>query len=265
MKKQKIAFTFVELIVSTVIIVILSTIWFYSYVWYLSEARDWERMADLWVLQSALKVYKQKRWAYPLPWDYYNITNSWVVVALQWKMNKKVALSTLDTLPFDPLTETSYTYSVTSSRQESQIALTLENWDFPIALLNWDYHTVSYEVLPTIILAIEADPLDDIEIHNSITNVWWVWTDNRQKFVLDKWENLSYSTQFPFTPVYAYTGLDLWYDIIVVWKVDFWQNSDYINCIEIEEAWKYIHETWNEIYNIRSQDWALTNTWCILP
>lgn len=265
MKKQKIAFTFVELIVSTVIIVMLSTIWFYSYVWYLSEARDWERRADLWVLQSALKVYKQKRWAYPLPWDYYNIQNNWVTIALQWKMNKKVALSTISVLPFDPFTETSYIYSTTKNRQESQIAMTLENWDFPIAVLTWDYHTVSYEVLPTIVLAIEADPLDDVEIHDWTSNAWWVWTDNRQKFILDKWENLPYSIEYPFPPVYWYESLDLWVDLIDVWKVDFWQNSDYVNCIEIEDAWKYIHDAWTENYNIRNQDWLLTNTWCVIP
>jgi len=256
MKKQIKAFTFVELIVSTIIIVLLSTIWFYSYVWYLTDARDSERIADSWVLQSALKSYKQDRWAYPLPWDYYNITNSWLIVAYQWEMSKKVALSNLDKLPFDPTTKAAYKYSNTTNRQEYQIAATLENWDFPIAFLAWDYHTVSKNVLPTIMLAISSGAWTNIEIHDWVL---WSWTTNRQKFILDKWENLPYDIKAPFEPVYWYEWLELWTNIINSWKVEFWQNSDFRNCAEIDEAWKSI---WDWEYQYLTW-WSLDDINCV--
>jgi len=124
-------FTFVELIVTTIILVILIWSWFYSYIGYLSQARDSERTSDLAKLTSSLKLYKQKRWSYPLPWKYFLITNSWAIVAYQWKLDKNVTLSTLDKLPYDPFAKIPYSYSITSNKQEYQIALTFENWDFP--------------------------------------------------------------------------------------------------------------------------------------
>lgn len=263
MKIQKKAFTFTELIVATVIIVLLSSIWFYSYVWYLSEARDWERKADMWVLESALKVYKQNRWAFPLPWDYYSIINDWNIVAYQWEMNKNVALSNLNKLPYDPFTKWYYKYSITKTRQEFQVAMTLENWDFPIALLNWNYKTVTLTVLPTISLAISSASWTTVEIHNWVSDTWWGnGTENRKKFILDRWENLPYTLEEPFDPYYAYewnSWFDLWTDVIDAWKVELWTNSDYINCIEIEDAWKSI---WDWDYYIRDSNWLLTSTWC---
>jgi len=47
-KHKKQAFTLVELIITITIIAILSTIWFNSYVWYLWDARDSERKANMW-------------------------------------------------------------------------------------------------------------------------------------------------------------------------------------------------------------------------
>lgn len=265
MIKNKKAFTFIELVISAVIIVVLSTIWFYSYVWHLSEARDSQRKADEGLLNAHLQEYKQNRSLYPIPWEYFNITNtvnsSTYTVAYQWKMNKDVSLSNLDKLPLDPLIKEAYVYSTTKNRQEYQIAMTLENWDFPIALLSWEYKTVSYEVLPSIVLAIETWTWTNIEIHDWV----WDWSTNRQLFVLDKWDNLAYSLNEPYNPVYWYSWLDIWTDIISKWKVEFWQNSDFVNCLEIDDARKYIHDSWTETYNIRDWSWMLTNTWCTIP
>jgi type II secretory pathway pseudopilin PulG len=148
MKKTINWFTFVELIISTVIIVILTATWFYSYVWYLSNARDSQRSSDMAKIKSSMKLYKNKRWAYPNPWDFYNITNSWTIVAKQWFLNENVWLSTLDLLPLDPQTQKGYVYSTTNNNLEFQIGMTLENWEFNIALLDWDYKSVSKTVLP---------------------------------------------------------------------------------------------------------------------
>lgn len=255
MKIQKKAFTMVELVISIMIIAILASIWFYSYVWYLSDARDAERKWDIWLLISSLNVYKQNRWWYPKPWESYNITNSWTTVAYQWLMDKSVTLTNLDSLPFDPYKWNSYGYSVTNNKQESQVTATLENWDFPIALLEWSYHSVSYKILPTIVLAIKSDEWSSVEIADWI----WSWSENRQKFLLNKWKNLFYDINPPFEPVYWYTWEDLWDNIIPSWTVEYWQNSDYRNCQEIEDAWKSI---WNWEYQIQNTWWLLEDTTC---
>lgn len=250
------AFTMVELIVTITIIAILSTIWFNSYVWYLWEARDSERKANIWEIKTALKLYKQKRWAYPIPWDTFNITNSWTIVAIQWKLNDKVTLNTMDKIPSDPYTDNYYSYSVTKNKQEAQIALTLENWEFPIALMDWDYKTVSKNVLPSIILATWST--SSVEVHTWVLD----WSTNRNLFIFNWWKNLPYKVTKPYDIFYAWENLD---SVLSWWNITFWQNSDFRSCAEISEAAKLIHEVWTEQYQILDSVWYLTNTWCILP
>ncbi len=255
-KKLWSAFTMVELIVTITIVAILSTIWFNSYVWYLSEARDSQRKANMWEIKTALKSYKQKRWAYPTPWNIFSITNNWNIVAFQWLLNNDVTLSTMDTIPSDPYTNNYYFYSVTKNKQETDVAMTLENWDFPIAFMDWDYKTVSKNVLPSILLATWAT--SSVEIHT------WVWngTNNRNLFIFNWWKNLPYWVAKPNNPYYAWENVDT---VMSWWNITFWQNSDYRTCDEISEAAKYIHTTWTEEYQILDVTWYLINTWCTLP
>ena len=255
-KTNKYAFTLVELIVSITIVAILASIWFFSYVWHLSEARDAERKANMWEIKTALKLYKQKRWAYPLPWNTFSITNSWKTVAYQWKLDEDVTLSTMEKIPLDPFTDENYFYSVTKNKQEVQVSLTLENWDFPIAMLEWYYKTVSKNVLPSIMLATWSTVA--VEIHDWI----WNWAINRNLFILDWWSNIPYTTSKPYIPYYAWEDVD---DVLISWNINFWQNSDYLTCTELDEAAKLIHDVWTEEYQILDDTWSLSNTWCILP
>lgn len=247
-------FTFVELVVTIVILSILSAVWFYSYIWYLWEARDSQRSSDLAKIWSSLKLYKQKRGSYPIPWNNYNITNSWFTVAKQWKLDNNVSLSTLDKLPIDPSTGTYYSYSITNNKQEYQLALTFENDEEPITWLIWDYKTVSKNVLPNIILA--KDSTTDIEIHS------WVLdgATNRNYFLFNSSTSLPYELIDPYIPYYNESLLD---DVLIDPTTDFWQNSDYRSCIEIEDSWKMISWSWYlEEYQILNNSWILTNTWC---
>lgn len=249
-------FTLVELIITITIIAILSTIGFNSYVWYLWEARDSERKANMWEIKTALKLYKQKRWSYPLPWDTFNITNSWVIVAIQWKLNESVTLNTMDKIPIDPYTSKNYFYSITKNKQEAEVVLTLENWEFPIALLDWDYKTVSKNVLPWIILATWST--STIEIHTWVLD----WSNNRNLFILNWWKNLAYNISRPYDVFSAWENIDT---VLISGNIKFWQNSDFRTCDEISEAWKLIHTTWTEQYQILDETWYLSNTWCVLP
>lgn len=257
MKTKKLVnwFTFVELIITTVIIALLTATWFYSYVSYLTDARDSQRTSDMAKLKSSLKLYKSKRWIYPLPWDYFNITNSWFIIAQQWFLNDWVALSTLDKIPYDPESKTPYVYSTTLSKLEFQIAMTMENWDFPIALLDWDYKSVSKNILPTIVLALTATWWTNVEINPLV----WNWNTNRNYFVFNKQDNLPYDMLDPYLPVW--NSKDFTWTFTTE-NLDFWQNSDFLSCSEIYDAWKSISIWYSMEYQILSSSWQLTSTWC---
>jgi Tfp pilus assembly protein PilE len=257
MKINNKAFTFVELIVSTVIIIVLTSIWFISYVDFISDSRDAQRKSDLSKVGSSLKIYKQKRGYYSPPWNFFYILNQWKQVAQQWKLNKKVFLNTLDKLPSDPKSGMYYSYAVTNNKQEYQLAATLENWETEIPLLEWNYKTISKNILPTLLLAV--DTTDDIEI-----NVWvGTWAINRTKFIFNEVEyNLPYTIESPYL---AYNeGTDFSTNLAKAEDLNsFWQNNDYRNCTEIVEAWKSISpNSISEEYQILSDTWALTNTGC---
>jgi type II secretory pathway pseudopilin PulG len=249
MNLQKKAFTFVELIVSATILVILSAIWFYSYIDNIGDSRDSQRKSTFAKIETSLKEYKQSNWAYPNPWNSFNITNGANIVAKQWKLNKKVSLSTLDRLPVDPKNKVYYNYSVTNNKQEYEIAWTLENWDFPIALLTTSgYKTISKNILPTLSLALQTTSDTDITI-----------STNKKLFIFD-WNkhNLPYTFEDSFSPETDWTTFtELLSD--AEQTETFWQNSDYETCPEIKNAWKSI---WDWEYQVRDLNWELTNTWC---
>ena len=260
MKNKKNAFTFVELIITTTIIIILTWIWFTSYSKYIWESRDSQRKSDLAHVASALKMYKQKRWYYPMPWNNFNITYSWTTVANQWLLNKNVRLSTLEKMPVDPKAKVSYFYSITSNKQEFQIAWTLENEENEISILNWSYTSVSKNILPSILIATWATEWSNAEIISWTTN----WDLHRKLFIYNNQNhNLAYTFTPPFRTINDWTSFD---DLLNEMELtdNFWQSSDFRNCIEIEESWKLLLplSATSIEYQIVSSTWALTNTWC---
>lgn len=246
------AFTLVELIVIITIISILSWIWVVSYVSYLWDARDTQRKSDITLLSSALRTNKQQRWVYPVPWESFSLTykSDSNVLVKQWKMDSNVILSNIDNLPLDPKTKLPYIYSVTNNNQEYQLAYTLENWDSPKAMVEWNYKSVSINVLPSIILAIKRAVWTNTDIQ-TVSN----------SFVLsDQSENLPYSIKTPFDPV---SNSDSLSNLINQLKSDnlYWQNSDFRSCDQIKEAWKSLW-TWENEYQIINSNWMLVNTNC---
>ncbi len=256
------AFTLVELITVMIILTILSWIWFSSYVWYISNARDTQRKSDLLQINSALKLYKQKKWFFWFPWDYFNITYDSNIVAMQWKLNTNVHIDSIDSLPIDPKTKWYYTYSITKNKQEFMLAWTLENSNFNTALISWNYTSVSKNILPTILIATWAIANSTIEIMSSDP----VWVVNRNLFIYNNQEhNLPYDFTKPYDSYSDWTSFD---DLLTEAEEFnyFWQNTDFRNCIEIEEAWKLIIPLDSNPfeYQIISNTWALVNTWCTL-
>lgn len=254
--KNKSWFTLVELIVTATILVILTAVWFYTYSQNLVDARDSLRKSDIADIESRLKLYKQKRWAYPIPWDNFEITNNGIVVAKQWKMNNSVSLTTASSIPKDPLTKLPYNYSITNNKQEFELSLSLENANTPIAILKWDYKSVSKNVLPTISLAIDSP--NPIEIHDGTG----LWSTNRLTFIFNLgWYNLPYTFDEPYAP--QTDGSTTLATIMNDPTIEYWQNSDYRSCTEIYQAGKSISDGFaNEEYQILNSTGALEDTTC---
>ncbi|NUJ97717.1 hypothetical protein HGA92_02920 [Candidatus Gracilibacteria bacterium] len=248
MKKQKTAFTFVELIITSVIIIMLSTLGFFSYSKHISTSRDAERMAHLGNINSSLNLYKQKKGAYPLPGDNFSFTNLGLEIVKQGKMNEKMSLSTLDSLPLDPYLHIPYIYSITQNRQEFQIGTSLENNGNSIALLYGSYKTVAKNILPSIMIA-----------HNGSGSVEITDNSYKNKFIVDGTRhNLPYNLEngIPFSDGIGFSG------VIDDINTRIPQNRDFENCNEIYEAGKSIG---NGEYQILNSSGSLDNISCIFP
>lgn len=249
-RSKILGFTLVELIVTASILAILTTIWFYNYSENINWARDSVRQTDISSLSSELRLYKRQRWAYPIPWDSFEIRNgTTAVAAYQGFMNNNVRLSTADSLPFDPDLKTPYFYSVTRTRQEYQLSASME-WDWaPYAFVFWDYSSIAKDVLPSITLAIKST--SPIDISSS---------SNQELFILNNWfSNIPYDfdTGLPYS---AWLNLT---QLLTNASSDFWQNSDYRSCSEINTAWKNITLSGStDTYQIVNSSWILTDTTC---
>ena len=246
------AFTFVELMVVVVILSILSTIWFIELSWNISDSRDSIRKSNFAEIKAAMKLYKTNKWSYPIPWDSFridNLTLTWI--ALQWKLLKNTWLSTIDEIPYDPFIKIPYFYSITWNKQEFQIAWSLENDTNTISILDWDYKSVSQNILPTLMLATWS--ISDIDISLSGSKNFFIF-DNQ-------WHNLAYpfieSEIEPYTDWSSFT----WLLDEAILNETFFQTSSFETCDEIKEAWKY---TWTWIYQIRTNTWAITSTGCTI-
>lgn len=129
MKKNKKAFTLVELIVVATILTILATIGFISYEEYLVDTRDSKRLAQLSGLRDGLRLGITK-WKLPLPDDNIEIRNNGTAFLYQWYAGKNV----LEGISYseatkDPYDETYYTYLLSWNRKDFQILGFLEKYN----------------------------------------------------------------------------------------------------------------------------------------
>ena len=155
---NKKAFTLVELVVVIIILAILWTIAFISLEGYGRQTRDSVRVSDLSAMKISLDLFFLDANKYPESSDTFAISYSWAEL---WKQGTFwdsvfVNIEKLDKAPTDPLTEKPYTYSVTASKQEYQLAGIYESqevaldafWDAYAweaewtAMVTWNYNGV---------------------------------------------------------------------------------------------------------------------------
>lgn len=275
------AFTLVELIIVIAILAILWTIAFISLQWYSTQARDSARISDMSSIVTSLELFNLDAWKYPLPTDWTDITYSWSVVWKQWSFWETVDTNTkiIDRIVLDPLTNTKYTYSVTTKRNEFEVWWIME-WDWislnnmnntyawdveATAYVKWNYNWIVTKSLsgtkcdllssPTIIASDIVTSTDVVEIINNERLVYNWFKNLPSSFRLSKFKG---DWWFSFRPnkIVAYSDTNSCETIT--------NNVNYIPRIEIlkwiQEAytWTILNNKW-EIKSILDLNIDLNN------
>ena len=227
MEYKKQAFTLVELIVVITILAILWTIAFISLQWYSASSRDSVRLSDMSNIKTSLELYQVTAWKYVETTDSTEITFSWTTAWNQgifWETSFK-SVDKLDKIPKDPLTWKEYTYSLTSNKQEYQIAGIFE-WSENASLLNntyaaektatlritWNYNGQILKVPKNTVTYILAVP-------SLITSTWGILEDiiQNKKLLFNWFKNLPLNyANSSFKQVWE-TGWDL--DLVTPWNL----------------------------------------------
>lgn len=209
--KNKKAFTLVEFISTIIIVIVLASIWFYSFLWYFNDAKDSKRLIELDNIVASIETYQVWWWRLPIPDESRMITYSGATVWQQWVFWEETSkiLWYSKKLVLDPNEISKYTYSINNKQKEYSLAWVLENdksiisknistinyndwlrkWN---AIIRWNYNWV--------ITHVNTGAMDYILAVPSIVSTNLLYTDlvnilDNNKLVLNGFENLpaSYS------------------------------------------------------------------------
>lgn len=126
MKKNQLAFTLAELVVITLVLIILSTIWFVSYYSSLPTTRDANRLAQIVKIYDWLEI-KATTNSLPSPENSVGIRFSWSIIANQWYVWKYSLLAIdYNRKGLDPLDNVYFTYLLSSDKKSFQLLTFLE-------------------------------------------------------------------------------------------------------------------------------------------
>ncbi len=244
-------FTFVELVIVVAIISILSTIWFMSYSWYSSKARDTNRVSQVWGIYSALEAYRVK-WFLPEPTDNIQIKSNWTLIWYQWYAWESV-LSKIwyQDAWKDPSDDKYFTYYLSIDMRNEQLLALLEN-----------------------------DPKDNKEttsLMNTekwIVNNYWLLDLKDENYLLSYWITVKYSSafnsQFLFLPKTYAT------DYTIRFPITYWRklgilvdsaNNPVQELTAIKSTWLDLTTTttfYKAILDTKTSSWYYYWTWIIL-
>lgn len=242
MKNVNKGFTIVELLTVTVIMAILWTISFVAYNSYSSSARDTGRLEDISNMKANMNNEIQRMWYLNMPSNPFFLTNQWKTVVYQWKIDEAVKVNWLRWIKRDPLSDKYYWYSLTYWKNLFQLGITLENSWNPMALIDWNYHPLSINLLPSLFVALSGSWKAEISSGS----------ESQSLFILNGW---TYNLLYDFN---WHEMLDWWKALWFSWiinekSVEISVNSIYKSCQEIYEVWRYI---WPWEYTIQSSTWA---------
>lgn len=121
--------TLLEILITIFLLIILWTILVFSLNWYFTVVRDSNRIVELDNIERSIHSYMFRKWYYPYTTNWVDITYSWWLIWSQTDFSDNISSIILYSNGIvDPLTKTSYTYSVKNSKKEFSIAWVLEDW-----------------------------------------------------------------------------------------------------------------------------------------
>ena len=127
-KRKLDAFTLVELIITIVILAILATIAYSSFLWFSKNARDITRISNIDMMQTSIDLYELKEWKYPIPTNPNRIVYSWALLWSQWTFWDDLFLNVriINEKPTDVLTSSDYTYSLLNTNRHYELSTVIE-------------------------------------------------------------------------------------------------------------------------------------------
>ncbi len=197
------AFTLVELIIVITVLLILSTVVFYSVTWFIKEARDVSRFENLKRIDFWIELFVTEKWFYPEPDNAKEITFSWGQL---WKQgvfwdNLLLTVWNLSGKPVDLVSLNDFAYSLANDKKQYELWAVLE-WDdivynsiFPQtyarskinvrSMVVWNYNWKVLNVftwwllyilaIPTV-LSYDTTETDIVELTNRQTLAYkWYW------------------------------------------------------------------------------------------
>lgn len=254
---MKTAFTLVELIIAIAITAIIATVSFISFQNFFATSKDTIRIEDMKSLKVALSSIKAQNWGYSYPDSYFTIMNSGTTneEVYQWFINSNMILNDIPQIPKDPQTSNYYVLSTTKTKQQYQIAMTLENNWTNKAFVDGDYYSNTISIFPSIILAYSWTSSQ--EIASWVVTNGSSWSINRTKFILN-WSKLN--LPYSLTTKNIVQTATSYNQIIQEPWINLDRNTDYYACKDMYDDKKYL---WPGYYDlIDSTSWLYVSTYC---
>lgn len=217
MDNRKHAFTLVELIIVITIITILTSVWMYSFFWYIKDANDSKRITDIQAIKMHLDTYRRNHsYLYPA-WEWgagtTQIMSGSDIIAYQSYFDEFLAGKVwMPKVLTDPKTKIPYLYSIMRDRTSYQITWTLENQSNLVSYNPFtkttyadgvDYHLIAYvewsfiprdkTVLPGLLYAVSPEETLSFDIEDVDSE----WHSNKAKVILNgQYYNLAYNMKW---------------------------------------------------------------------
>jgi len=245
---NKKAFSFIELTIVLVIIVILWTVWFISYSNHLLWVRDTARITDLNKISNLLIVQTTK-WKLPLPDDYIEIVSSGSLIWYQWYAWETV-LSNIGLVKWwkDPKNGAYYSYYITKNKKYFQLMGFLEDSanSQASAIFSKTYANIEYPSLFPIVVG---------------SKLWifaWTWDDlnipvQEIESIKSAWKLDIAITTTEYSSYISNTKITTWDKNQLIFSIP------NISCARILESWASI---WNGTYKITSTWWIYSQIYC---
>lgn len=239
---DKKAFTFIELAITVTMVLILATIWIVSYVSFIWDSRDTNRLQDITNIYRALDSFKLKS-VLPFPELSVELRWNWEIYANQWYVWETIFNEIWYKWSWkDPITWKYYTYLLSKNLKSFQLLVLLEksnvkdvSFDFIKKAKASEYEDKFPRVFwdkMWVILTLENIPIQE-------TNFWvdvFTTTESYKAIIDNNFYVFGSSNVLKFLADWAWKSCENLFDK-AQWKwlitKKYFVNSDWLNSIEV--------------------------------